>query len=82
MLCTIYGFAFYFLFFKLKIQSTLTGVAQAVVDHVARIYHDIYEAQNNATGVTRPNIMLMIRNFNFAMPNAITEQQYSWNDKG
>lgn len=67
------------LFLKLRVQSTLTGVAQAVVDHIARIYHDTYEAQDNATGATRPNIMLMIRNFNFAMPNAITEQQHSWN---
>lgn len=70
------------MFLKLRVQSTLTGVAQAVVDHIARIYHDIYEAQDNATGATRPNIMLMVRNFNFAMPNAITEQQHSWNDKG
>lgn len=69
----------FILFFKLRVQSTLTGVAQAVVDHIARIYHDTYEAQDNATGATRPNIMLMIRNFNFAMPNAITEQQHSWN---
>ncbi|XP_015374259.1 PREDICTED: TGF-beta-activated kinase 1 and MAP3K7-binding protein 1-like isoform X3 [Diuraphis noxia] len=64
---------------QLRVQSTLTGVAQAVVDHIARIYHDTYEAQDNAIGATRPNIMLMIRNFNFAMPNAITEQQHSWN---
>lgn len=64
---------------QLRVQSTLTGVAQAVVDHIARIYHDTYEAQDNATGAIRPNIMLMIRNFNFAMPNAITEQQHSWN---
>jgi len=67
---------------KLRVQSTLNGVAQAVVDHIARIYRDIYEAQDNANGTTRPNIMLMVRNFNFAMPNAITEHQHSWNDKG
>lgn len=52
------------------------------MDHIARIYHDTYEAQDSATGATRPNIMLIIRNFNFAMPNAITEQQHSWNDQG
>lgn len=67
------------LFLQLRVQSTLTGVAQAVVDHVARIYHDTYEAQENITGATRPNMMLIVRNFNFAMPNAITEQQHSWN---
>lgn len=67
-----------FFFYKLRVQSTLTGVAQAVVDHIARIYHDTYEAQDNITGATRPNMMLIIRNFNFAMPNAITQQQYSW----
>ncbi|XP_050441600.1 TGF-beta-activated kinase 1 and MAP3K7-binding protein 1-like [Adelges cooleyi] len=64
---------------QLRIQSTLTGVAQAVVDHIARIYHDTHEAQDNVIGATRPNITLMVRNFNFAMPNAITEQQHSWN---
>lgn len=64
---------------KLRVQSTLTGVAQSVVDHIARIYHDTYEAQDNATEAIRPNITLMVRNFNFAMPNAITEQQHSWN---
>lgn len=62
----------------MRIQSTLTGVAQAVVDHIARIYHDTYEAQDNVTGATRPNITLIVRNFNFAMPNAITEHQHSW----
>lgn len=61
-------------------QSTLTGVAQAVVDHVARIYHDTHEGQDNATGATRPSLMLIIRNFNFAMPNAITEHQHSWDN--
>lgn len=69
----------FFFSHKLRVQSTLTGVAQAVVDHIARIYHDTYEAQDNVTGATRPNMMLIVRNFNFAMPNAITQQQYSWN---
>ncbi|XP_050521387.1 TGF-beta-activated kinase 1 and MAP3K7-binding protein 1-like [Daktulosphaira vitifoliae] len=64
---------------QLRVQSTLTGVAQAVVDHIARIHHDTYEAQGNIAGAIRPNIMLVVRNFNFAMPNAITEQQHSWN---
>lgn len=79
--CTLYLIVFVFNFLiKLRTQSTLTGVAQAVVDHIARIHRDTYEAQDNASGTTRPNIMLMVRNFNFAMPNAITEQQHSWSN--
>lgn len=66
-------------FYKLQVQSTLTGVAQAVVDHIARIYHDTCEAQDTTTGATRPNIMLMVRTFNFTMPNGFPIPQDSWN---
>lgn len=76
----VFTYVNYIFIFKLRIQSTLTGVAQAVVDHIARIYNDTYEAQDTATGAVRPNIMLIVRNFNFAMPNSITEENHIWNN--
>lgn len=75
----MYVYVYYIFIFKLRIQSTLTGVAQAVVDHIARIYNDTYEAQDTVTGDVRPNIMLIVRNFNFAMPNSILEEHHNWN---
>lgn len=53
-------------------QSTLTGVAQAVVDKVARIHHDSFmratEASKNCQ--KREDITLLVRNFNQPLPNA------------
>nr|CAD7200052.1 unnamed protein product [Timema douglasi] len=58
-------------------QSTLTGVAQAVVDKIVRIHHDVYmsgsttsNGQSIITG-KRDDITLLVRNFNFPMPNAL-----------
>lgn len=47
------------------IQSTLTGVAQAVVDQIVRIHHDTY-MENNRQGAPqkRDDITLLVRNFN------------------
>ncbi|XP_014212865.1 TGF-beta-activated kinase 1 and MAP3K7-binding protein 1-like [Copidosoma floridanum] len=58
---------------QFEIQSTLTGVAQAVVDKIVRIHHD---ANLNAGASAfakgkRDDITLLVRNFNFTMPNAI-----------
>ncbi|XP_060527969.1 TGF-beta-activated kinase 1 and MAP3K7-binding protein 1-like [Cylas formicarius] len=51
-------------------QSTLTGVAQAVVDKVVRLHHDWYMS-NTASGMPkREDITLVLRNFNFPLPNA------------
>ena len=56
-------------------QSTLTGVAQAVVDRIVRIHHDVYmsgTANGNCTvGGKRDDITLLVRNFNFPLPNAL-----------
>lgn len=54
-------------------QGTLTGVAQAVVDRAVRLHHDWYMSNSFKTGSTkREDITLIVRNFNFPMPHAIT----------
>ncbi|KAK2180507.1 hypothetical protein NP493_440g03014 [Ridgeia piscesae] len=56
-------------------QSTLNGVAQAVVDKVVRRHHDKFML--SADPVTkelcqkRDDITLLVRNFNYPLPNAI-----------
>lgn len=56
-------------------QSTLTGVAQAVVDRVVRIHHDVYMRGvmdcNTPVQTGRDDITLLVRNFNFPLPNAL-----------
>lgn len=54
-------------------QSTLTGVAQAVVDKVVRIHHDINMSNTQSTMTTgkRDDITLLVRNFNFPLPHAL-----------
>ncbi|KAL1490937.1 hypothetical protein ABEB36_011606 [Hypothenemus hampei] len=54
-------------------QATLTGVAQAVVDKVVRLHHDWYMSNscNNSCTPKREDITLVLRNFNFPMPNAL-----------
>ncbi|KAH0558093.1 TGF-beta-activated kinase 1 and MAP3K7-binding protein 1-like isoform X1 [Cotesia glomerata] len=58
---------------QFRIQSTLTGVAQAVVDKVVRIHHDMNmsNAQNSSKNGKREDITLLVRNFNFPLPNAL-----------
>ncbi|XP_063237852.1 TGF-beta-activated kinase 1 and MAP3K7-binding protein 1-like [Bacillus rossius redtenbacheri] len=46
-------------------QATLTGVAQAVVDKVARMHHDTYVSGRLGTAGKRGDITLLVRNFNF-----------------
>ncbi len=54
-------------------QATLNGVAQAVVDKVVRIHHDRYmtcsDDKKNLLQ-TRKDITLLVRNFNYPLPNA------------
>lgn len=54
-------------------QSTLNGVAQAVVDRVVRLHHDWYMSNSVNDNCTskREDITLIVRNFNFSLPNAI-----------
>lgn len=67
---------FVVLYFQFQIQSTLTGVAQAVVDKVVRIHHDTYMTKASKgdllTGGKRDDITLLIRNFNYPMPRSLT----------
>ncbi|CAH1171098.1 unnamed protein product [Phaedon cochleariae] len=55
-------------------QATLTGVAQAVVDKAVRLHHDWYMSNSLHPSCIpkREDITLVLRNFNFHMPNAIT----------
>lgn len=59
--------------FQFQAQSTLTGVAQAVVDKVVRIHHDINMSNLQSTVTTgkRDDITLLVRNFNFPLPHAL-----------
>ncbi|KAF3423294.1 hypothetical protein E2986_07969 [Frieseomelitta varia] len=59
--------------FQFQVQSTLTGVAQAVVDKVVRIHHDINMSNLQSTVTTgkRDDITLLVRNFNFPLPHAL-----------
>lgn len=54
-------------------QSTLTGVAQAVVDKIVRIHHDVNmsNTQSTLTSGKRDDITLLVRNFNFPLPHAL-----------
>ncbi|XP_015585361.1 TGF-beta-activated kinase 1 and MAP3K7-binding protein 1 [Cephus cinctus] len=58
---------------QFRVQSTLTGVAQAVVDKVVRIHHDsnMSNSQNTLTTGKRDDITLLVRNFNFPLPHAL-----------
>lgn len=64
--------AIFILFSQFRIQSTLTGVAQGVVDKIVRIHHDVFMSGASATASgKRDDITLLVRNFNFPMPNAM-----------
>ena len=55
-------------------QTTLNGVAQAVVDHVVRIHHDTYMTSTDHRKDVcqkRKDITLLVRNFNYPLPNAM-----------
>lgn len=60
--------------FQFRIQSTLTGVAQAVVDKIVRIHHDVNMSNSESaqTSGKREDITLLVRNFNFPIPHALT----------
>lgn len=58
--------------FQFREQSTLTGVAQAVVDKAVRRHHDSYMSINSSCAPKREDITLVLRNFNYPLPNAIT----------
>ncbi|XP_060079626.1 TGF-beta-activated kinase 1 and MAP3K7-binding protein 1-like isoform X2 [Ylistrum balloti] len=57
---------------EFSVQSTLNGVAQAVVDKVARIHHDTYLTipEKKQLCQKRGDITLLVRNFNYPLANA------------
>ncbi|XP_058793632.1 TGF-beta-activated kinase 1 and MAP3K7-binding protein 1-like [Phymastichus coffea] len=58
---------------EFRIQSTLTSVAQAVVDKIVRLHHDEFmrNSNNSSTNGKHDDITLLIRNFNYPLPNAL-----------
>ncbi|XP_034949919.1 TGF-beta-activated kinase 1 and MAP3K7-binding protein 1-like [Chelonus insularis] len=58
---------------QFRIQSTITGVAQAVVDKIVRIHHDMNMSNSETSSVNgkREDITLLVRNFNFPIPHAL-----------
>lgn len=63
---------------QFRVQSTLMGVSQSTVHAIVQRHHDSYmrqvEENNNSTFKIREDITLMVRNFNFPMPNAIQKK--------
>lgn len=67
---------------EFNIQSTLNGVAQAVVDRVVRIHHDSFIGGTpdvKQICQKRGDITLMVRNFNYPLPNAMNSPTASGN---
>ncbi|XP_063989119.1 TGF-beta-activated kinase 1 and MAP3K7-binding protein 1-like [Diachasmimorpha longicaudata] len=58
---------------QFRIQSTITGVSQAVVDKIVRIHHDLNMSnpESSQTSGKREDITLLVRNFNFPLPHAL-----------
>lgn len=69
------------IFSQFREQATLTGVAQAVVDKAVRLHHDWYmsNSTNNSCSTKREDITLVLRNFNYPLPNAITSPSLTFN---
>lgn len=57
----------------------MPGVAQAVVDKIVLIHHDVNMSNSNATNGKRDDITLLVRNFNFPIPNAIKSPTSAYN---
>lgn len=60
---------------EFKTQTSLNMVAQAVVDKVSRMHHDYF--RNNTFPNKREDMTLLIRNFNFPLPNSTMSPQSS-----
>lgn len=60
---------------QFRVQSTLMGVSQSTVHKVVQMHHDAFmrqiEDDNRSLFNVRDDITLLVRNFNFPMPNAI-----------
>ncbi|XP_055628932.1 TGF-beta-activated kinase 1 and MAP3K7-binding protein 1-like [Toxorhynchites rutilus septentrionalis] len=66
---------------EFQTQSTLAGVAQSVVHRIVQLHHDAFMQQvdegNPATFSNRDDITLLIRNFNYPLPNAFNNRKNS-----
>lgn len=63
---------------EFKTQSSLNLVAQAVVDKVSRMHHDFYMKNTLPNKANkREDMTLLIRNFNFPLPNSTMSPQAS-----
>lgn len=68
---------------QFRTQSTLAGVAQSVVYKAVQIHHDTYmqktqiEDRNEVAMAAREDLTLLVRNFNFPMPNALIHKRNS-----
>uniref|UniRef100_T1J677 TGF-beta-activated kinase 1 and MAP3K7-binding protein 1 n=1 Tax=Strigamia maritima TaxID=126957 RepID=T1J677_STRMM len=51
-------------------QSTITGVAQAVVDKIVRLHHDRYMSDASDTCQKRGDMTLLVRQFNYSFQKA------------
>ncbi|CAG7731751.1 unnamed protein product [Allacma fusca] len=51
-------------------QTSLTGVAQAVVDKVSRMHHEYFMNSTTPRVNKRDDMTLLVRNFNFPLPNS------------
>lgn len=68
---------------QFRTQSTLSGVAQSAVHNIVRMHHDTHIRQaDEAAFASREDITLLVRNFNFPMPNAINTQRNRNNVRG
>ena len=66
---------------EFSVQSTLSGVAQGVVDKVIRIHHDMYLGNNaRANGCQkREDITLLVRNFGFLLGTGVGSPTMQYN---
>ncbi|XP_001649578.2 TGF-beta-activated kinase 1 and MAP3K7-binding protein 1 [Aedes aegypti] len=68
---------------EFQAQSTLAGVAQSVVHRVVQLHHDAFmqqvdEGGGKATAFSnRDDITLLIRNFDYPLPNAFNNRKIS-----
>lgn len=60
---------------QFKTQSTLMGVAQSVVNKIIQLHHDKFMTQidenNQCPFRSHNDVTLLVRNFNYPLPNAI-----------
>jgi TAK1-binding protein 1 len=64
---------------QFRMQSTLMGVAQGTISRISQLHHDLYMQQlqenKSAQFNQREQMTLLIRNFNYPMPNALNKRE-------